>query len=383
MMDITLPEEMRILQKSTRKFAQKELLPVVKEIDEKEEIPARIIERFKELGYFGMTIPQEFGGMGMGTMAFCLVQQELAKIDNCFNLLISGNNGIGSMAILLDGSAILKEKYLSKLASGKNISAFALSEPGAGSDAAAIQCKAEKRGNKYILNGMKHFITRGDIADIFTVMAVTDREKRAHGGISAFIVEKGFPGFSLGRVQKSMGPEEIKQTELVFENCEVPEENLIGEEGKGFATAMKVLDNGRLFCSARALGIAERLLKMSVDYANQRVQFGKPIAARQAIQWMIADMAIEIYATKCMVYTAAQKKERGEKLDLEPSIIKVYATEMVNRAADSALQIHGGMGYMKDFPIEKIYRDVRVMRIYEGTSEIQRMIIARGLLSGG
>lgn len=379
-MDLTLPEEIQLIQDQTRRLVERELAPRTKEIEEACQIPEDLMDTLRELGYFGITLPAQYGGMGLGALAYCVVQEELAKAHAGFNLLISGNNGIGAKAIVMDGTDEQRERYLPPLARGERIAAFALTEPGAGSDAAAIEMTADRDGDDFVLNGMKHFITRGDVADLFTVIAVTDRKLRARGGITAFIVEKGTPGFRLGRVQESMGTDVVKQAELVFEDCRIPAANVIGEVGWGFKTTIKVLDHGRLSTGARAAGVARKLLDMSTEHAKQRIQFGRPIGDNQAIQWMLVDMATELYATQCMIRDAAWRLDRGERVSDQVSMIKVFAAEMACRAADKALQIHGGMGYMKDFPIESIYRDVRMMRIVEGTSEVHRMRVARSLL---
>lgn len=377
---IELSDELKMIRDQTRRFVEKELIPREEEIENADNVPEDIVQKLRQLGYFGIKTPPEYGGLGLGLLGYCIIQMELARTHTSINFLISGNNSIGAMGILYDGTEAQKKKYLPKLASGEWISAFALTEPGAGSDAAAISTRAEKKGDRWVINGMKHFITRADIADVFTVMALTDKEKRARGGITAFIVEKGTKGLRIGKPQRSMGSDTIRQCEVYFDDCEVPEENVIGEVGWGFKVAMKVLEDGRVSQAARAVGIAKRLLDMSTSYAKQRVQFGKPIAENQAIQWMLADMATGIYATELMVYDAAIRKDRGERLGSVASMVKVFGTEMVGKAADSALQIHGGMGYMKECRVEHFYREVRLMRIVEGTSEIQRQIIARELL---
>lgn len=379
-MDYSLPEELKVIQESTRKFVEKELMPIDQQLEDTKVIPQDIIQKMREMGYFGITLPTKYGGMDLGAFGNCIIQEQLAHANLCFNMLISGNVGIGSLGILHYGTEEMKEKYLPKLASGEIIAAFALTEPEAGSDAASIKATAVKKGDKYILNGTKHFITRGDIADVVTVVAVTDKEKKAKGGITAFVVEKDFPGYKVARKQASMGPDIVHQAELLFEDCEVPAGNILGKEGEGFKVAMSVLDEGRLAQGARCLGIGERLLKMSAEYANTRVQFGKPISKNQAIQWMLADCAVELYAIRCMTYDAAWRKDNGEDVRTKAAMVKLFGTEAINRIADRAVQVHGGMGYMKDFPVEAIYREVRVMRIYEGTSEVQRMIISRDVL---
>lgn len=374
------PEEINMLKWTTRKFVDKELIPLEKKLKDGDRIPEEIIRKFRELGYFGITIPQDYGGMGAGILGYIVVQEELGRTLDCFNLLISANNGIGSLGILYFGTEKQKKKYLPKLASGEWISAFALTEPGAGSDAGSIKTRAVKKGDRYILNGTKHFITRADISDIFIVIAVTDPEKRAKGGFSAFIVEKGFKGFNLARIHESMGSDIIKQGELVFEDCEVPAENLIGKEGDGFKVAMKVLAEGRLGIGARAVGAARRLFEESVKYAKERVQFGKPIAEFQGINWILAEMATLIFASRSMLYNVALRREKGEEVIAEASMVKYFATENAWKIADMALQIHGGYGYMKESGIERMLRDIRSMRIIEGTSEIQKLLIARHIL---
>lgn len=383
-MDFTIPENYRMMAETVRKFVEQELEPISKQVEEEDRIPEEIVQKMRELGLFGLSIPEEYGGLGLGTLGECIVYEELSKTNACFRTRIGTNNGIGSQGILIDGTEEQKRKYLPKIASGEWTACFALTEPEAGSDAANIKTKAELKGDHWVLNGRKCFITNGDIADVATVFAVTDPQKRAKGGITAFIVEKTFPGFYVGTIEKKMGLRGSHTAELIFEDCIVPRENVIGGDamiGHGFKTAMKVLDKGRLTMGACAVGAAQKLLELSVKYAKQRVQFGRPIAEFQAIQFMLAEMATSIYAARQMVYHAAWlRDQRGSAVVKEASMVKLFCTEMVNRVADMALQIHGGMGYMKDYPIERFYRDVRLMRIYEGTSEIQKIVIARELL---
>ncbi|MGC8719957.1 MAG: acyl-CoA dehydrogenase family protein [Thermodesulforhabdaceae bacterium] len=383
-MDFTIPENYRMMAETVRRFVERELEPISKQVEEEDRIPEEVVQKMRELGLFGLSIPEEYGGLGLGTLGECIVYEELSKTNACFRTRIGTNNGIGSQGILIDGTEEQKRKYLPKIASGEWTACFALTEPEAGSDAANIKTKAELKGDHWVLNGRKCFITNGDIADVATVFAVTDPQKRAKGGITAFIVEKTFPGFYVGTIEKKMGLRGSHTAELVFEDCIVPRENVIGGDamiGQGFKTAMKVLDKGRLTMGACAVGAAQKLLELSVKYAKQRVQFGRPIAEFQAIQFMLAEMATNIYAARQMVYHAAWlRDQRGTSVIKEASMVKLFCTEMVNRVADMALQIHGGLGYMKDYPIERFYRDVRLMRIYEGTSEIQKIVIARELL---
>ncbi len=377
---IELSEELKMVREQTRRFVDREAIPREMELEEADAVPPDIVAKLRELGYFGIKTPEKYGGLGLGLVGYCVVQREFGRTHPAINLIISGNNSIGAMGILNDGTEEQKQKYLPRLAKGELIAALALTEPDAGSDAAAISTHAEKKGDRWIINGMKHFITRGNIADIYTVMAVTDKEKRARGGITAFIVEKDAPGLVVGNLQRSMGSDTVGQAEIFFEDCEIPEENVIGEVGRGFRVVMKVLEDGRIGQGARALGAAERLLELSTDWAKQRMQFGKPISERQAIQWMLVDMARDIYATECMVFDAATLKDAGERIPRKASIVKLFASEMAFRAADSALQIHGGTGYMKESPVEFFFRELRLLRIIEGTNEIQRLVISREIL---
>jgi len=379
-MDFVLPENIRLMRDTVRRFVKNDLEPISQKVEEDGKIPESIVQKMRELGLFGLAIPEEYGGMGLNTLGECVLNEELGRVNACFRSRFGTNNGIGSQGILIDGTPDQKQKYLPPIASGEWTAAFALTEPNAGSDAANIQTKAVKNGDAYILNGLKHFITNGDIADVVTVMAVTDKEKGPRG-VTAFIVEKGFPGFSVGKIDQKMGIHGNNTSELVFEDCRVPAGNIIGgQEGKGFATAMKVLEKGRITIAAVCVGAAQYCRDLSLAHSKQRVQFGKPISANQAIQWMLADMAISIYAGRQMVHHTAWCRDQKQKVTQQAAMVKVYCTEMVNRVVDSALQIHGGMGYMKECPIERVYRDMRLFRIFEGTSEVQRMVIARELL---
>jgi len=379
-MDFELPESIRLMRETVRRFVKNDLEPISQQVEEGEKIPESIVQKMRDLGFFGLAIPEEYGGMGLNTLGECVLNEEFGRVNVCFRSRFGTNNGIGSQGILIDGTPEQKQKYLPRIASGEWTAAFALTEPNAGSDAANIQTKAVRQGDVYLLNGLKHFITNGDIANVATVMAVTDKEKGPRG-VTAFIVEKTFPGYSVGKIDRKMGIHGNNTAELVFEDCQVPAENIIGGvEGRGFVTAMKVLEKGRITISAVCLGTAQLMLEMGVAYSKQRVQFGKPISANQAIQWMLADMAISIYAGRQMVYHTAWCRDQKQRVTQQAAMCKVYCTEMVNRAVDSTLQIHGGMGYMKESPIERVYRDMRLFRIFEGTSEVQRMVIARELL---
>ena len=379
-MDFHIPDEMKMLQQTVRRFVEEKLEPISARVEEEDRIPDKIVDEMKELGLFGLSIPEEYGGLGLGMLGNCLVFEELSKTNFCFRTRISTNNGLGVTGLMLSGTPEQKKRYLPRLARGELMSAFALSEPSAGSDAANIRTMAVRRGDHYVLNGTKHFITNGDIADLVTVLAVTDPAKGHRGGITSFLVEKGTSGFSVGRIDRKMGQRGSNTCELVFEDCRVPAESVLGREGDGFQIAMKVLDRGRLNMASCCVGSAQKLLELSTQYATERVQFGKPIAEQQAVQIMLADSATEIYAGRMMVYNAACLKDQGEEIRAEASMAKLFCSEMANRVADRALQIYGGMGYMKDFPIERFFRDLRLTRIYEGTSEIQHLIIARELL---
>jgi acyl-CoA dehydrogenase len=383
-MDFSIPENLRLMVETIRRFVKKDLDPISQQVEDEDHIPEEIVDKMRELGLFGLSIPEDFGGLGLGVLGECLVYEELSKTNACFRTRVGTNNGIGSQGILLDGTEEQKKTYLPRLATGEWTSCFALSEPEAGSDASNVQTTAVLEGDHWVLNGLKHFITNGSVSDMACVFALTDRSKKAKGGITAFIVEKTDPGFSVGTIERKMGMRGSHTCELVFDNCRIPKDRVIGGDkniGQGFKTAMKTLDKGRLTMGASALGSAQKLLDLSIDYAKQRVQFGKPIAQFQAIQIMLADMATQIYAARQMLYHAAWLRDaKGTSIIKEASMVKLFCSEMVGKVADAAVQIFGGMGYMKDFPVERYYRDLRLTRIYEGTSEIQRVVIARELL---
>jgi len=374
------PSDVELLRNETRRLVDRELRPLTLEIERERRIPERLIAQLRELGYFGLAIPEAYGGMGVTTLAHVVVQEELARAHSAFNMLISGNNGIGVMGLVLDGTEEQKRRWLPRLASGEWIAAFALTEPGAGSDAQAIETRAERRGDRFILNGTKHYISRGDVAHLTTVFAVTDKSARARGGITAFVVERGTPGFRVARVQDSMGSDVVKQAELVFEDCVLGPENVIGEVGRGFMTAMRILDLGRLSLAARCLGTMEECLSLAVEHARTRVQFSKPLSQQPAIQHMLADIATEIAMVRPALYAAAARRDSGQAVTTEAAMLKLFASEALGRTADRTVQIFGGMGFMKDCPVEAIYREARMMRIVEGTSEIQRLLIARAVL---
>ncbi|MAD16739.1 MAG: acyl-CoA dehydrogenase [Alteromonadaceae bacterium] len=363
------------------KFVRERLVPAEQEVAETDTIPDDIVAEMKDMGLFGMTIPEEYGGLGLTMEEEVLVAIELGRTSPAFRSLIGTNNGIGSAAIVFDGTEQQKQKYLPKYASGELIGSFCLTEPDVGSDAGSVKATAVKQGNDYLLNGTKRYITNAPRAGTFTVMARTDPSIKGPKGISAFIVDATTPGISLGPKDKKMGQQGSHTCDVIFEDCLVPAENIIGGiPGKGFVTSMKVLDRGRLHISAFSVGIAERLIKDALHFAADRKQFGKPIAQHQMIQVMLADSKAEAYAAKCMVLDAAREKDKGNKITTEASCCKLFATEMVGRVADKAVQIHGGAGYMSDYAVERLYRDVRLFRLYEGTTQIQQMIIAKNML---
>jgi len=380
-LDFDVPEELQLLAKTVREFVDERLRPIEKQVEDEDKIPDAVMKEMAALGFFGLPIPEEYGGVGAGDLGYCIALEQFGRTSAAFSNLLGAHSSIGSMSILLGGTDEQKRRYLPDLAAGRKLAAFSLTEPSSGSDAASIQTTATKRGDRWILSGTKIWVTNGPIADVVVVYAANDRTKAARGGISAFIVEKGFPGFRVGRVDEKMGLRGSYTAELIFEDCEVPDENVLGGQiGSGFRTALGALDVGRISLAAGAVGSSQHLLETAIEHSKRRQQFGKPIAANQAIQWMLADSAVEIHAARLMVYDAAWKIDSGKRASLEAAMVKVYATEMAGRVVDRVLQIHGGVGYMKDSPIERAYRDARILRIYEGTSEVQRMIIAEELL---
>jgi acyl-CoA dehydrogenase len=378
--DFKIPEGCLLIKNIVRDFVKGELEPIAETVDELENIPEEIVQKMRDLGFFGITIPEEYGGAGMSLLEYCFAIMELVKVGLAYRSLITINNGLVSRCILLGGTEEQKRTYLPAMAKGKKVAAFALTEPSAGSDAANIQTTAVQEGERFVLNGAKHFITNGPIADVALVVAVTDESRRAHGGITAFLVDKGTPGFSAGVTHKTMGLRGEPLGELIFEDCAVSISNVLGKVGEGFGLIMESLDEGRATISAAAIGVAERLLEISINYAKQRVQFGKPICEFEGIQLLLADMATELYAARMMLYDTIWRLERGMEIIKEAAMLKLYSSEMVNRVADKAVQIQGGYGYMRDNFVERAYRDVRFLKIVEGTSEIQRVIIARELL---
>ncbi|TDL91953.1 acyl-CoA dehydrogenase [Vibrio vulnificus] len=373
-MDFRLDEDILLLKENIRQFIEEQIDPFSMQIEDEDHIPESIINLSKEIGLFGLSIPESYGGLGIGMVGKCALYEEIGKTHNGYTTLIGAHTGIGTVGIVEMGNEMQKEKYLPDMASGNRIGAFALTEPAAGSHATNLKMTAVKNGDKYILNGTKHYITNADVADIFTVMAVTDKDKGAKG-ITSFIVEKDFPGFRVGSLERKMGLRGSHSAELIFEDCEVPAENVLGDVGQGYVNALKILANGRAGLAARNLGSCQYLLDLSIKYATEREQFNVPIIDHQAVSHMIAEMAMEIEALRSFTYRVAWMVDQKEKIIKEAAMLKLYGSEVYNRIADKAVQIHGGMGYMKDYPVERFYRDARITRIYEGTSEIQKNII--------
>lgn len=366
---------------TVQRFVRDRLIPNEARVAEEDAIPESIVDEMKALGFFGLGIPEEYGGLGLSMAEEVLFAFEIAKASPAFRSCFATNVGIGSQAIVIDGTEEQKRRYLPRLASGEIIGSFALTEPSSGSDAASLRTFARRNGDGYVLNGTKRYITNAPEAGVFTVMARTDPEKPGADGISAFIVERNAPGLSIGKPDRKMGQQGAHTADVIFEDCRVPKDALIGGvEGQGFKTAMKVLDKGRLNIAAACVGAADRILSDALGYALDRRQFGKPIAEFQLVQAMLADSQTELLAARSMVLDAARKRDRGEDVSMEASCCKLFASEMVGRVADRAVQIHGGAGYMAEYAVERFYRDVRLFRIYEGTSQIQQLIIARDMI---
>ncbi len=378
-MDYLLTEEQIMVRDLARKIAQEKAKPIAAELDEKEEFPWPIMKILADSDLFGVYIEEKYGGMGGGIMELCLVTEELSRA--CGGIAVCyAASALGTEPIMILGSEEQKKKYLPDIAKGKKLAAFGLTEPNAGSDAGAIETTAKKDGNHYILNGTKHFITNGSESYFYTVSAMTDKTRGARGA-SAFIVEKGTPGFTFGKKEKKLGIRSSTTSELIFTDCRIPKENLIAKEGMGFIVTMKTFDMSRPGVAAQALGIAQGALDLAVEYSRQRQQFGKPIASFQGLQFMLADMAVEIEAARALVYSTARMIDSGNtKVSKESAMAKLYASDVAMRVTTEAVQIFGGYGYMRDYPIEKFMRDAKITQIYEGTNQIQRSIIAANLL---
>lgn len=374
-------ETISLLLDTISRFVTERLVPMEAHVAETDQIPDDVVADMKELGLFGMSIPEAYGGMGLTMEEEVMAGFAVAQTSPAFRSLFATNNGIGAQGIVIDGTPAQKDFYLPKIATGEIIGSFALTEPDSGSDAGSLRTSAIKDGGSYVINGTKRYITNAPEAGIFTVMARTDTTRKGADGISAFIVEKGTPGLSLGNIDKKMGQKGAHTCDVIFDNVRIPASNLIGGvEGIGFKTAMKVLDKGRINIAAASVGAAERILRDAIRYAKERKQFGKAIGEFQLIQAMLADSHAEIYAARCMVLDAARRRDDGLNVSTEAACAKMFASEMCGRVADRAVQIFGGAGYLAEYGIERFYRDVRLFRIFEGTTQIQQLVIAKNLL---
>lgn len=375
------PDTLEALLGAVRRFVREVLVPAEREVAEADEVPPRIVQAMRELGLFGLAIPEAYGGLGLTMEEEVRVLFELCRTSPAFRSVIGSTVGIGSQGIVMDGTGAQKARWLPAMARGELVATFALTEPEAGSDAASLRTRARRDGDHYVVDGSKRYITNAPGAGVFTLMARTDPASTGAAGVSAFVVDAKSPGIRLGRTDRKMGQQGAHTCDVHFDACRVPAENLIGgQEGRGFRTAMKVLDKGRIHIAAVCVGVAERILDDALRYALQRRQFGRPIAEFQLVQAMLADSRTELYAARCMVLDAAQRRDAGQDVTTEASCCKLFASEMCGRVADRAVQILGGAGYMADHGIERFYRDVRVFRLYEGTSQIQQLIIARRMI---
>jgi alkylation response protein AidB-like acyl-CoA dehydrogenase len=378
-LNFQLDDEQQQLRKSVREFSEREIQPHVMEWDEAAKFPMDTVKELGKMGLLGVIFPVEYGGAGMGYIEYVIAIEELSRVDGSVGIIVAAHTSLGSNHIFLAGNEEQKRKYIPKLATGEFIGAWGLTEPGSGSDAGGARCSAVRKGDKWILNGTKTFITNGTYADVYTVVAVTDKTAHTHG-LSAFIVEKGTKGFRPGKKENKLGLRASDTAELIFEDCEIPAGNLLGKEGDGFIDAMRVLDGGRISIAALGLGMAQGAYESALKYSKQRKQFGQAISEFQAIQWKLADMATEIDAARLLTMRSAWLKDNGMKTTLESSMAKLYTSEVAVRAANESVQIHGGYGFIKDYPAEKFYRDVKLCTIGEGTSEIQRLVISRQIL---
>ncbi len=376
-----LTDEQRLIQRTAREFADAVIAPRARALDETETFPSEHLPKLAELGFLGIIIPEEYGGAGLGQIEQVLIMEEIQRACASTGVTVSVHNSLVAGPIVKFGTEDQKRRYLPRMARGEILGAYCLSEPNYGSDAAGLEASYARRGDRFVLNGTKAWITNGDHAGIYIVFATADRS-RGSKGISAFLVERGFPGLSVGKKEEKLGIRASSTVQIHLEDCEVPLENLLGAEGEGFKIAMDTLDGGRIGIATQAVGIAQACLDRSVKYAKERKQFGKPIAEFQAIQWKIANMAMEIDAARLLTYRAAALRGAGRACTRESSMAKLFASEVANRAAREAVQIHGGWGYMAEYDVERLYRDAKITEIYEGTSEVQRIVISRQLLRG-
>jgi alkylation response protein AidB-like acyl-CoA dehydrogenase len=379
-MDLRPSEEQALLRRTVREFAEAEIRPFVMEWDEAQQFPMDLLPKLAALGLTGITYDERYGGSGMSAVDYCICIEELARVCPAIALSVAAHNGLCTSHISQFGNDAQKDQYLPRLVRGEVLGAWGLTEAGAGSDAAGMRTTAVKQGNCWAINGAKTFITHGRIGGVMVVIAITDRSK-AHRGISAFIVEHGTPGMSAGKKEDKLGMRASDTSEVIFENCRVPAANLLGEEGQGFINTLQVLDAGRIGIAALSVGLAQGAYEAARNYAKERRQFGQPLSAFQAIQWKLADNATRIEAARLLTYRAAQLRDRGSRTTRESSMAKLFASEAAVKAADDCVQIHGGYGFVKDYPAEKYFRDVKLLTIGEGTSEIQRLVIARQLLA--
>ncbi len=379
-MDFSLTEDQIMAQETAREFAQKRLKPNAEKFDEEESIPIEFYREAGELGLFGLMVPEEFGGLGLDPVGYVCVMEEISRTCAAFQICLTVHNSLVCGAILKHGTEEQKKKYLPKLASGEWIGAYSLSEQGSGTDAGSLVCDAKKDGDHYVLNGTKAWVSSAGFADVFTVYVSTDKEKKSYG-ISCLLVDKGTPGLTVGKKEKKMGVRGSETCELIFQDCRVPAANLIGPENEGFKVALGALDSGRVGIAAQSVGIAQGAFDEAISYAKERQQFGKPLTKFQATQFKLADMATAIEAARLLTRRAAASMAAGgSRASLEASQAKLFASTAANKVAFDAVQIHGGNGYIREFPVERYYRDARVTEIYEGTSEVQRLVIARNLL---
>lgn len=378
-MDFTLTDEQKMIRDMAREFAQKELAPKASYLDENEEFPSDAVRKMGELGLMGIMVPAEQGGAGLGMVSYVLALEEICAACASTGVTMSVNNSLYLGCIGKWGTEEQKKKYMPEFAQGKKLGAYALSEPGAGSDAANQKTIAQLKGDKYILNGTKNFITNGPHADALVIYAMTDKEKR-HKGISAFIVEKGFRGYSVGKKEHKLGIRASSTSSIVLEDCEVPKGNLLGGEGNGFTVALDTLDSGRIGIATQAVGIARAAFEVAAKYSQEREAFGQPISSFEGIQWKIADMAMNIDAARLLVHRAAWMKDHGNKITKEAAMAKLFASETAMMVTKEAIQVLGGYGYCKEYPVERYFRDAKITEIYEGTSEVQRIVISRNVL---
>ncbi|UCD57512.1 MAG: acyl-CoA dehydrogenase [Candidatus Hydrogenedentota bacterium] len=378
-MDFELTEEQRMIQEMARNFAEKEVAPVAAELDETHRFPTELARKMGELGLMGIAVPEEYGGAGMDYVSYVVALEEISRACANTGVIMSANNSLACAPVLANGTEEQKKRFLAPMAAGEKIGCFGLTEPSAGSDAANQKTTAVLDGDNWVLNGNKVFITNGTHADIAVIFAMTDKEKGSKG-ISTFVVEKGTPGFSAGQAEKKLGLNASGTAELVFEDCRIPENQLLGQRGQGFKIALQTLDGGRIGIAAQAVGIARAAMEQSARYALEREQFNQPIAKFQAIQWMLADMATEIDAARLLAYRAARLQDSGQRYTKEAAMAKLFASETAMKTATKAVQIHGGYGYSKEYPVERYFRDAKITEIYEGTSEIQRLVIAANVL---